>query len=295
MPQGPTILILGARSWIGFRLAEAVRARIPHARILGTSSSPEPVFPDGSIAVPELRPGRVPRDFVGLIQSEKPALVFNLLRGEDETAFESHVASALASAACGARYVFSSSAMALDGLAPSVVRDEDVRPVAASAYGRFKVRCEAHLQDAHPQGNWQVLRFASIQGWSPWKASRNEAFLRRLASGEKVVVDQGIFQNRLLDTAFAHWTVDLALHAPALGILHLGTLDHSEEHEFLSAVASDFGLDPSAVTRGGSSPRRLDLSCHKARQWVGGRHDYRESDTRAGLLSEPHLRAWARV
>lgn len=286
------LLVLGARSWIGFRFAEAARGRVPGAVVVGTSSSPTEVFPDGSPAFPVIVPARLPDDHVRLVHSHRPDVVLNLLRGEDELGMAVHRAVAAATDQVGGRYVYASSAMALDGLAPDVPRLESTRPCAASDYGRFKGQCEDILRNEFPGANWQVLRFSSIQGWSPWKPSRNEAFLRKLVAAQPVVVDTGIVQNRLIDTVFASWAVDLALHPAARGTFHLGTLDGSEEHLFLAAVARDFGQDPALVIPGRPTPRRLDLDCTQARLLVSHGHDLTEEGTRKLLLKEPRLAPW---
>ena len=281
------VVILGARSWIGFRLAEAFAEHgVP---VLGTTSSVSGESPPAAADMPRLEVAAAPSAFEALIRRRRPAVVFNLLRGENSAGLEIHAKMARLCSDLGARYIYASSALVFEGHAPGLALDEQATPTASTPYGSFKAACEHLLASEHPRGDWQVLRFASIQGWSPWKPSRNESFLRRLAKGERVDVNIGIVQNRMLDRDFARQVRDNVLLPSARGFMHLGTVDASEEVDFLRRVAIAFGWSPGLVLPGAPKSCHIALDCAATHALTGGRWRRTEAETIQGLLGEPGL------
>jgi dTDP-4-dehydrorhamnose reductase len=281
------VIILGARSWIGFRLAQAFAEQgIP---VIGTTSNATPSVPFAAANLPPLTPAADVDGFNALIRHQRPRIVFNLLRGENTAGLEAHLQAARLCEEIGSRYVYASSALVFEGHHPDVILDEQARPTAVTPYGAFKAECERRLADGHPDGNWQVLRFTSIQGWSPWKPSRNEAFLTRLSKGETIAVDIGIVQNRMLDLDFARQVRDNALLPAARGFLHLGADDASEEVDFLRRVATAFGWPASRVQPGQPKDCHIALDCARTHSLTAGRWRSTEKHTLQGLLREPRL------
>ncbi len=184
--------------------------------------------------------------------------------------------------------MLASSVLALDGYEGEPLT-EDRPPRSVSPYGIFKGQCEANL--ARVGGEWLALRFASVQGWVPHKPTRNEKFLRRLAAGEKVVVDLGIRQNRLAADLLVEALRQLVKDR-VRGVVHLGTTDASDELDFLRAEAAAFGWDPAQVVPG--APRHVNLDCRPERifQLYGDRFRRREADTQTFLASHPGLQRW---
>lgn len=285
--SGAGVVILGARSWIGFRLAQAFAEQ--SVQVVGTSSAAPAGPPSVAAGMPELEVAGDAQAFAGLIRRRRPAVVFNLLRGEDAAGLEAHAQVARLCAEMGCRYVYASSALVFEGHAPGLLLDESATPCATTPYGAFKAACETLLQRDHPGGDWQILRFASIQGWSPWKPSRNEAFLTRVARGETVDVSTGIVQNRMLDTDFARQVRDNALLPRARGVMHLGTDDASEELDFLRRVADAFGWPPDRVRAGQPKDCHIALDGARTHLLTANRWRRTEAQTIHGLLREPAL------
>ncbi|MDA8964597.1 NAD(P)-dependent oxidoreductase [bacterium] len=288
------VLIFGARSWIGFRLAEAFTSRFPDWSIVGTSSTSlqSDDRQSGDQISPLLVKAATSGDFSTLVHDMRPRIVFNLLRGEDQQGLDIHSCIARDCFELGIRYVYASSALALDGYSKDAVLTEDIPPLSVTPYGHFKGQCENYLTSTFPGDDWLVLRFSSIQGWSPWKSTRNEVFLKKLANGDSVTVDLGIFQNRLLDTVFATAVVDLACNTLGKGVFHLGAEDSSEELFFLRAVAIAFGLDDSLVHAGKRNDLNLGLSCSRLHGSTNDRWRRNECQTIEGLLAVPELQRW---
>ncbi|HNQ87817.1 MAG TPA: sugar nucleotide-binding protein [Verrucomicrobiota bacterium] len=271
------ILILGATSWIGYRLGEALLKHGSGVAVAGTSRG------SGDGAYPGVSCSRAATalDFASALERFAPTHVVNLLRGEDAVGAEIHEAVIRHCAGSRSLYCYASSALALDGYAGCALTEE-LPARSVTPYGQFKQACEAALI-AQSDCRHLILRFASIQGWVPHRRTRNEKFLVKLRRGETVSVDQGVRQNRLLDTALATAVARL-LVAEATGVVHLGTEDASDEVDFLRRVAKAFGFNPGGVRPGPvrgvnlvTVPGRLyDLCPDLARPT--------ESDTIAGLL-----------
>ena len=274
------MLVLGARSWIGFRLAEAIRRLDPSVEVTGTSRSEQR---DGAFLEADDLP-----DFDVAVRELRPDAVVNLLRGEDARGRAIHAGVASLCAGLGIHYSFASSALALDGYRRTELT-EDLLPSSETPYGQFKAACELDLHRIG--GEWLVLRFASIHGWSPWKPSRTEAFLTRLAGGETVTVDRGVLQNRLEDRVFAEAVAQAVLDRRT-GTLHLGATDCSEELDFLRRLAGAFGQPEALVVEGGDRAVNLVVQPRRLFALYPGRFERTEAQTIDGLLSCPELRQY---
>ncbi len=274
------MLVLGARSWIGFRLAEALDRMNPVVVVVGTSR--------GTDSNGRFVPASVLPDYLSLVREQRPAWVINLLRGEDEQGRAIHAGVAALCAREGIHYTFASSALALDAYR-GVELTEDLPPRSETPYGQFKAACESDLQ--RTGGEWLVLRFASIHGWSPWQKTRTESFLGRLAAGEAVKVDRGVVQNRLQDTVFAEAVAQAVLDRRT-GTLHLGTTDSSEELVFLRRLAAAFGHPADLVVEGRERKVNLVVQPGRLLELYPGRFERTEAETIEGLLSCPQLRQY---
>jgi dTDP-4-dehydrorhamnose reductase len=283
------ILILGARSWVGFRIAQALESVHQVSRIIGTSSAPHESYKSDSKRQPFVTASS-PDEFLHLLRSIRPVIVLNLLRGESRIDFQAHSQLAHACSEMAIRYVYISSALALDGYPTNVSLTEDLPALSRSSYGQFKAECESHLLRIYPTSDWMILRFCSIQGWSPWRPNRNEIFLSKLARGETITVDSGVKQNRLLDIVFASAVVELIFKNESNGVYHLGATSSSDEIDFLRAQAALFGWDEGLVCAGNQREVNLDLSCSRLHDATCGRWRRTEGDTLDGLLAMPDLR-----
>jgi dTDP-4-dehydrorhamnose reductase len=285
--SGSGVVILGARSWVGFRLVQAFAEK--SISVIGTTSSPLEVIPAAVRAMPQLEIARGIHEFTALIRRQRPNVVFNLLRGENVDGLQVHAQIARLCAELGSRYVYASSALVFEGHPANLILDEAAQPNATTQYGQFKAECERLLVNEYPQSDWQILRFTSIQGWSPWKPSRNEAFLTRLSKGDNIDVNKGIIQNRMLDLDFVRQVRDNALLAAARGVMHMGTDDASDETEFLCRVAVAFGWSADHVRPSQMKNCHIALDCARTHALTGGRWRRTEAQTIQGLLSERGL------
>ena len=281
------VLILGARSWIGFRLTEAILKNHAQAVILGTTTSQNLKSIQKTHADFEF--AQSSDDFKKILKQKNYSTVINLLRGEDASGLEIHRQVATECFKAGVRYVYASSALALDGYDFNQILTEDLPAKSITPYGQFKGACEDYLKDIYPNEDWLALRFSSIQGWSPWKPSRNEAFLTKLKQAQVVKVSRGIKQNRLYDEIFAQAVVQLINQPTSRGIFHLGTVDQSEEIDFLQAVAKTFGYAESGVQADGERKVNLSLSGDRLHQATANQWCQTEAQTLAALVQEPHL------
>lgn len=272
------VLILGITSWIGFRLAESLRAEPHQWRVAGTSRTGRP----GPGFEAELHEAGDATAFSRVLERTQPPVVVNLLRGEDAAGLANHRAVCDWCANRGALYVYASSALALDAYV-GVPLTEDLPARSVTPYGQFKQACEAHVQ-SRTDCRHLILRFASIQGWAPHKPTRNETFLRKLASGQEVVVDRGVIQNRILDRTLASAVADLVAGG-VTGVVHLGAVDSSEEFEFLRSVARDFGLEPAKVKSGARRDVNLAVQPRRLYELFGDRYRVTEAQTRRSLLN----------
>jgi dTDP-4-dehydrorhamnose reductase len=280
------VLILGITSWIGFRLAERLRDEPYRWQVAGTSRTVKPV--PGLEA--DLHEVVDPAAFGRVLGDIQPAVVINLLRGEDAAGLAIHSTVLEWCARHGALYAYASSALALDGYV-GVPLTEDLPARSVTPYGQFKQACEAQLQ-SQTDCRHLILRFASIQGWVPHKPTRNEAFLRKLASGQDVVVDRGVVQNRILDRTLASAVVDL-MAGGATGVVHFGAVDASEEYEFLRSVATDFGLDLAKVKSGARRDVNLAVQPRRLYDLFGDRYRVTEAQAVRALLDYEGLRRCA--
>ncbi len=281
------LLVLGARSWIGYRLAEAVRASDPGWDLLGTSKACDVPVRGYTQCVAADGPAEID----SLIKGYKPTLIVNLLRSENETGMDIHSSVIDACIRSKIFYCYASSALALDA-SPARDLTESVPACAHSPYGRFKQVCEEALLN-QPRCQSLIIRFSSIHGWSPHKPSRTESLLQKLSSNQTVIVDQGVRQNRMLDTILASAIWDLLL-IRAVGVIHLGTSDSSEEAEFLKRIASAFGLDAKLIQFGVPRALNADVRPERIYELFGSRYKCTEQDTINGLLACPGLAGFRR-
>ena len=282
-----SVLILGARSWIGYRFTEAFLNQQANAVVYGTTTSQN--LKSAERGHPDFYQAQTIDDFKRIFKQKNYTIVINLLRGEDPADLDIHQKIATECFKAGARYVYASSALALDGYDFNQVLTEDLPAKSVTPYGQFKGACEDYLKDIYPDEDWLILRFSSIQGWSPWKPSRNEVFLTKLQQLQTIKVSRGIKQNRLYDQVFAQAVVQLINQTDTRGVFHLGTTDQSEEIDFLQSVASTFGYDKDRVQPDGERKVNLSLQCDRLHQATHNRWRQTEAQTIAALFQEPHL------
>lgn len=241
MPQtGETILILGASGWIGSHLARQVCNAMPQTHAVGTyfsesarSVSCKSLFFDYSDES-SLSP---------ILQNVKPSIVVNLLGGEESILLRTHQELTRRLRESSVYYMFMSSSMVFDADASKPHQETD--PIKGkSSYGIHKEQCERFLHDEGE--NYCIMRISATHGYAPNRVSRTERFLQNLRSGNKVKVNEKVFQNRLGVTDVA-LMLRHVMNARLQGTVHLGTIDQSEEVDFLRKVAERYGYDANNV------------------------------------------------
>ncbi len=245
MQASQRFLILGATGWLGHYLVPTLAER-----------SADWVFALGRTKRFESSLSNV-RAFVGadplqVLEETGPAHVIHLGRGEAETDFAVHESLIDHQNQTGMRYLFASSANAVDA-DTSRAHVETDPPRAKSEYGKFKARCEEALLDRCNRP--LAFRFAATHGWAPGRVARTEEFLKKLSIDDSISVQKGIVQNRSFVGELSRQIALLARSEKSEGVFHLGAADCSEEHEFLGKLAQAFGYasEKVVVTESGAS------------------------------------------
>jgi dTDP-4-dehydrorhamnose reductase len=234
------VIVLGASSWLGFLVLNRLKEVAPQMVLAGTVHVQVVNF---TFSIQLYKADSI-EDYFTAFKAFTPDIIVNFLKSEGESAFQLHRKILEFSKSHNCYYMFASSALALDGYPPQTDLTEDRLAKAKSVYGLHKAACEYELYDF--SGRWSIIRFASVQGWVPHRVTRNENFLKKLAVGEMVLVDRGVFQNRMVADLMIDAVVRI-LEQQVGGIIHFGTVDASEEFEFLKRQAEIFGFSPSLV------------------------------------------------
>lgn len=274
--QKRKVLLLGASSWLGYEFANAYINRFSGAEIIGTYHNNKVEIAD-SITLVHASDSS---SYFEIIENERPKVICNFLRGEEPKDFIIHQRLIELCELLDIHYVYFSSVLALDGY-KDVELTESLSPNSISNYGNFKGQCEEALLDS--SCSFCIIRFSSVQGWVPHKPTRNQIFLQKLRDNEKVIVDRGVLQNRLLSSDLIDITIEL-IEDRIKGIIHLGTIDSSDEIEFLKAVAHQFGYSPSLIKSGIQRQVNLNAQPGKILDLYGTRFRFSEERTLKGLL-----------
>ena len=270
------MLILGASSWIGYELIKTTSELKKNSYISGTIYNNQQASLPGLNKIHTLNEGESVDEY--LLQ-EKPDILINFLRGETEDDYCLHDQLVKLCEESEIYYVYASSALAFDGI-PECEHYEGDKPCSISEYGQFKVRCEERLLRSNV--NYLILRFSSIHGWVPHKKTRSELFLEKLVSGESVIVDKGVRQNRLFAGDLVRMIIAL-IEVQATGIYHLGTEDSSTEVDYLRSFAHRFGYDNEVVVEGKERNVNLVVRPHNIKKLFGDQFTRYERDTLEAL------------
>jgi dTDP-4-dehydrorhamnose reductase len=283
------ILILGASSWIGHYLVEALSKTSTQEKveILGTFFKNKPTLPCTWIPFDY----QSSDSFFNVFSEFKPDVVVNLLGGTDEALFQFHKKLIETLHSTSTLYVFMSSSMAFDG-EPSRPHIETDPVNGTSVYGKFKADCEKALRDVSK--NYAIVRISAVHGFAPNKISRTERFLKRLSLGEKIEVDGGVFQNRLCIADMAEMLSTLILRS-AVGIFHLGTIDQSEEIEFLGKLAKGFGYPETQLVLKPGPVKYLTVVPERIFGILGSGFRKTEEETIQKILDTPEFKEHKRT
>jgi dTDP-4-dehydrorhamnose reductase len=263
------ILVLGSTSWLGSALLNRLNQNKENYSLITT------VFKN-TIELPtdiKIVSARELEDYELLLETFRPNVIVNFLRGENKEGYDIHKCIIDFSQKEKSHYVYASSALALDGY-ENVELTEAVLAKAVSEYGVFKANCEESLYNADI--DWTILRFSSLQGYCAHKYTRNEMFLSRLYNGEIIHIDSGVVQNRMyVDDMIL--IVEKIIQKSVKGIIHIGTEDSSDEVDFLRKQASLFGYSPDRIQLNGIQ-RNVNLNCIPSRIYKLLGSDFRFSE-----------------
>ena len=246
------ILILGSSSWLGSALLNRLNTSKEDYQLI-TTVHKNKIELDVDI---EIVDAQELKDYQIALETFKPNVIVNFLRGENEKGYDIHKSIIDYCTKEKSHYVYASSVLALDAY-DNIDLTEDLLAKSLSEYGIFKGNCEEMLYDS--KIDWTVLRFSSLQGHCAHKHTRNEAFLNRLSNGEKVYVDSGVVQNRMLVDDMI-LIVEKIIERTIKGIIHIGTTDLSDEIDFLRKQANLFGYSSDRIQESGNQ-RNVNLNC----------------------------------
>jgi dTDP-4-dehydrorhamnose reductase len=246
------ILILGSTSWLGSALLNRLNTRKEDYQLI-TTVYKNKIELDVDI---EIVNAQELTDYQTALETFKPNVIVNFLRGENEEGYNIHRSIIHFCNIVGSHYIYASSALALDAHG-NIDLTESVLAKSVSEYGIFKANCEEMIYES--KIDWTILRFSSLQGYCSHKDTRNEAFLKRLFNGEDIYVDSGVIQNRMfVDDMIL--IVEKIIDKTIKGIIHIGTVDTSDEIDFLRKQAALFGYNSERIQESGSQ-RNVNLNC----------------------------------
>jgi len=246
------ILILGSASWLGSALLNKLNTN-KEAYQLITTVYKNKIELDPDI---EVINAQELKDYQVILNTFKPNVIVNFLRGENEQGYNIHESIIDFCIKEKSHYIFASSVLVLDAH-KNIDLTEDVLAKSLSEYGIFKGNCEEMLYDS--KIDWTILRFSSLQGYCAHKHTRNEVFLSKLFNGKKIYVDSGVVQNRMfVDDMIL--IVEKIIEITIKGIIHIGTTDSSDEINFLRKQANLFGYSPDRIQESGNQ-RNVNLNC----------------------------------
>lgn len=280
------ILILGASSWIGYYVWGSLRRKKIGGSIIGTYNSYQSL--GNGEDVWRHFDYHEPEDILEFIKEYKPNIIINLLGGKDEFLADFHVSLVDTLRSKSTWYLFMSSSMVFDGK-PDAPHQEDDIASAQSEYGLLKQACEQQIK--RNLNSYCICRISATHGFAPNKISRTESLLKRLQAGEKIMVDKGVFQNRLDVSSVADVLTELVRHQPR-GTFHIGAVDQSEEDIFLKKIASEFGYNPDQVVSVDSKPKYLTVVPRKIFDIVGNRYKQMEAETIEKIKDIPEFKKY---
>ena len=274
------ILVLGAASWLGSLLLRKLNQFNTNFVLAGTIHQQ-----NIDVGFVQLVKAEILQDYENLLFDFQPTVIVNFLRGENEAGFGLHNRLIEFVKSTQGFYIFASSALALDGY-ENIELTEEMLAKGKSPYGVFKARCEQKLYES--SAKWCILRFASTQGWVSHKLTRNEIFLKKLSLGEMIEVDTGVIQNRMLADVIIDGIVQI-IEKQLEGIIHFGTVDSSEEFDFLKKQAELFGYSSALIRKGEVRNVNLVAIPRQIIEIFGKSFEQTENDTLKGLIKTSGL------
>lgn len=278
------VLLLGCSGWVGNRILHAFRHIHPLVRITGTYCAHRIDDTIQLIHFDYTQPQHL-QQLTRFIEQFRPHSIINALHGVNDALDTCNQQLIKLANAVQAQYVFISSSVVFDADLTAPHHEDD--PIGGSSdYGVLKQRSEEEI--VKHANRFLIVRFSALHGYAPYRVSRTERFLQRLANNENVVVDRGVFQNRLEINDAAAMITHLITRG-AEGIYHLGTTDQNEEIDFLRAVAMAFGYPGTRIVPGASVQKYLTVVPGRVFTVLGHQWCRTEQDTIRRLHTIPEF------
>jgi dTDP-4-dehydrorhamnose reductase len=276
-------MVLGAASWLGYLLLH----RMDNAGqfiLYGSLYKSSPDFPSGITTFQ----ASSTKDYQEALLQNKPNIIVNFLRGEDDTGIDIHSAVIDYCKGNNSHYIYASSALALDAY-DEIDLTESLKGKSITTYGNFKAVCEKMIEENHIK--YSILRFGSVHGFTSHKTTRSEYFLKRLKSGETINVDRGIFQSRMIADELVK-NIELIISRSLEGVFHFGASDSSEEYNFLKRLAKIFHYSEHQINGGNLRDVDIVLCTRNTRVRLPESNCLSEEDTLIFLKNHPQLQKY---
>lgn len=224
-------LVLGASGLIGSAICRELSGT---GQVFGTYCSHKP-----GLSIPLLKFDVSGEDLTDALEQTNPDVIVSCLRGEFDSQLRVHEQAARWAEKNHARIVFLSTANVFDG-APGSPHTEQDRPEAISAYGRYKIACEAMLIET------LGVRAVIVRLPLVFDSER----LHRLVQSN--VADDGVLYInffRSVNTASAvAAAIRFIIENNSAGIVHLGSSDSIRDNDFIKIAAEKLGLSAVGFT-----------------------------------------------
>jgi dTDP-4-dehydrorhamnose reductase len=244
----PSLLILGARGFVGSAVAAAARDshRVIRADRSRRSNETDAVVDvtnasEVNAALREVRPDRVlllsAISDIDLCEREPERAWATNLRGAE------YVANVCAQ--IGAGLLFTSTGAVFDGTQIGYVESDPVSPV--SVYSQTKAAAESVVLALLPAAT--VLRVSLVLGRARRTESNSlvDSLVRRWSRGETFRAFVSEWRNPIDVSTLAVWILELFENPEAYGIVHTGCLQAVSRFEIATALAASLGVDPALV------------------------------------------------
>jgi len=276
------VLILGSSCWVAHYLIKDLLDN--NFEVIGISNKNKPNYPIENYSI-DMNSSQ----YITKIKSLEVDSIINMIHSNDyEVLFEIHKSVAKYTKEKEIHYTYISSGNAVDG-DPTHIHLETELPYASSEYGKYKARCEEFLIEDFSGAC--IVRFPQAHGWAPNRLSRTEEFLIKLQNNSPVEVPQGIKQNRPFTGHLSLMITELIKNQES-GIFHLGTVDESDEVDFLQKLAVGFGYEEKAIKAGKKYHFHITTKPEKIYSRYGDRYKFEQKDTIASLIKSPELKKY---
>jgi dTDP-4-dehydrorhamnose reductase len=273
------VLLLGSSGWVAhYVIPDLVKMGF---EVIGFSNSKKPHHD-----IENFHYDIENENYFSEIKEVECDLIINMLHSKNyDRSFEVHCNTADYCKDTNKHYTYMSSSNAIDG---DVTRPhyENEKAFGGSEYGKYKARCEHYLYENMPEA--LIIRFPATHGFAPNRISRTEEFLQKLQNGEKVPCYKGVYQGRPF-VGHLSKMITKAVSELESGIFHLSTLDESDQIDFLTKVANEFGYTDDQVVIDKEINWNMTITPKKIFEKYGDDYKFIEDDTIRMLGECSHL------